>query len=143
MKINNPESVYYWCHKNKIPVFCPSFTDGGMGDALVSSKIEGFIIDVVKDRQRIEEFSMDAHKLGAIICGSGIVKHHILNSSTWREGLDYAVYINTAIEYDASDSGAMVSEGLTWYKIQHTDNAVKIYSEASLIFPVLVAMTFF
>eukprot|EP01130_Rhizamoeba_saxonica_P011171 TRINITY_DN4625_c0_g1_i2.p1 TRINITY_DN4625_c0_g1~~TRINITY_DN4625_c0_g1_i2.p1 ORF type:complete len:250 (-),score=61.27 TRINITY_DN4625_c0_g1_i2:415-1164(-) len=30
-KIDNPESVYYWCHKNKIPVFCPAITDGALG----------------------------------------------------------------------------------------------------------------
>ena len=26
-KINNPDSVYYWCFKNNIPVYCPAITD--------------------------------------------------------------------------------------------------------------------
>ena len=25
-QINNEESVYYWAHKNNIPVFCPAIT---------------------------------------------------------------------------------------------------------------------
>lgn len=31
-KINNEESIYYWCYKNNIPVFCPGITDGAIGD---------------------------------------------------------------------------------------------------------------
>jgi deoxyhypusine synthase len=33
-RINNEESIYYWCWKNEIPVFCPGVTDGAIGDAL-------------------------------------------------------------------------------------------------------------
>ena len=33
-EIDDPSSVYYWCHKNNIPVFCPAITDGSIGDML-------------------------------------------------------------------------------------------------------------
>jgi deoxyhypusine synthase len=33
-KINNKESIYYWCAKNDIPVYCPAFTDGALGDVV-------------------------------------------------------------------------------------------------------------
>ena len=33
-KINNPESIYYWCAKNDIPVYCPAITDGAIGDMM-------------------------------------------------------------------------------------------------------------
>ncbi|WAR30520.1 DHYS-like protein [Mya arenaria] len=33
-EINHPDSVYYWAHKNNIPVFCPALTDGSLGDML-------------------------------------------------------------------------------------------------------------
>lgn len=33
-KIANPASIYYWCWRNNIPVFCPAFTDGSIGDML-------------------------------------------------------------------------------------------------------------
>jgi deoxyhypusine synthase len=29
--------------------------------------------------------------------GGGVPKHHILNSNIWRNGLDYAVYMNTGL----------------------------------------------
>jgi deoxyhypusine synthase len=36
-EINNEESIYYWCYKNKIPVYCPAFTDGAIGDILFTN----------------------------------------------------------------------------------------------------------
>lgn len=28
------ESIYFWCWKNNIPVYCPAFTDGALGDVI-------------------------------------------------------------------------------------------------------------
>ena len=33
-KIQHEESIYYWCWKNDIPVYCPAFTDGALGDVI-------------------------------------------------------------------------------------------------------------
>lgn len=33
-RINHKESIYYWCSKNDIPVYCPAFTDGALGDVI-------------------------------------------------------------------------------------------------------------
>ena len=33
-EINNEESVFYWCWKNNIPVYCPAITDGAVGDMI-------------------------------------------------------------------------------------------------------------
>jgi deoxyhypusine synthase len=33
-KINDERSIYYWCAKNNIPVYCPALTDGAIGDIL-------------------------------------------------------------------------------------------------------------
>jgi deoxyhypusine synthase len=30
--IDNPESVYYWCYKNNIPVYCPVFFKINVGN---------------------------------------------------------------------------------------------------------------
>jgi deoxyhypusine synthase len=34
LEIQNEDSVYYWCSKNNIPVFCPAITDGSLGDMI-------------------------------------------------------------------------------------------------------------
>ena len=85
-KINNPDSVYYWCAKNDIPVFCPAITDGAIGDMLFffSYKCENFVVDVVQDAREINKLAMNAKKSGVLILGGGVVKHHILNANIWR-----------------------------------------------------------
>lgn len=59
-----------------------------------------------------------------------------------RNGADYAVFINTSSEFDGSDAGARPDEAKSWGKIKKTANPVKIYAEATLVFPLLVGETF-
>jgi len=70
------------------------------------------------------------------------VKHHICNANMLRNGADYAVFINTGQEFDGSDSGARPDEAVSWGKISLQAHPVKVYSEATIAFPLLVAMTF-
>jgi len=59
-----------------------------------------------------------------------------------RNGADYSVFLNTASEFDGSDSGARPDEALSWGKIRKEASPVKIYGESTLLFPLLVAETF-
>jgi len=143
-EINNEDSVYYWCWKNKIPVFCPALTDGSLGDMIYvhSFKNPGLIVDIAQDIRKINSETVWAKKSGVIILGGGIVKHHICNSNMLRNGADYAVFINTGQEFDGSDSGARPDEAVSWGKISLQANPVKIYCDASIAFPLVVAKTF-
>ena len=143
-KINNEDSIYYWCWKNKIPVFCPAITDGSIGDMIYffKSKNPDFKIDVAEDIWKINNTSIGKNKTGIIVLGEGIIKHHICNANMFRNGADYAVYINTAPEYDGSDSGALPEEAVSWGKVLPGAEKVKVYCEASLVFPLIVAKTF-
>lgn len=143
-EIDNEESIYYWAAKNKIPVFCPAITDGSIGDMIYfhSYRNPGLILDIVQDVRRLNNIAIRAKHTGMIILGGGVVKHHICNANLMRNGADYAVYINTGCEYDGSDSGARPEEAKSWGKIRKEATPVKIYSEASLVFPLLVAETF-
>jgi deoxyhypusine synthase len=143
-EINNEESVYYWCYKNNIPVFCPSVTDGAIGDTLFfhSFTNPGFKLDLVEDIQRMDLMSLFAVNTGAIILGGATPKHHILNANCMRNGVNFSVFVNTGQPFDGSDSGAKPNEAFSWAKIRLDSSPVKIYGEASLIFPLLVAQTF-
>ena len=59
-----------------------------------------------------------------------------------RNGADFSVYINTASEYDGSDAGARPDEAVSWGKIKLDARPVKIWAEATLVFPILVGETF-
>lgn len=59
-----------------------------------------------------------------------------------RNGANFSVFLNTSSEFDGSDSGARPDEAVSWGKIRMDAKPVKIYAEASLVFPLLVAETF-
>ena len=143
-RVNHEESYLYWAAKNDIPVFCPGMTDGSIGDLFVfqRQKRKDFYIDIVGDHKKITDICLNQEKTGAIVLGGGISKHYVLNANIFREGLDYAVYITTAQEFDASDSGGNQEEAKTWAKIKINAPSVKIKIEASIAFPLLIAGSF-
>src|SRR3989344_9170350 len=143
-KINDKKSIYYWAWKNKIPIYCPCITDGALGDNIYffSFKNPDFVIDSVSDLKWFNDSTLGLEKSGAIILGSGIVKHSILNANMLRNGLDYGVYINTSQEYDGSDSGAMPDEAVSWGKIKPGAESIKVFGDATILFPLLVAESF-
>jgi len=143
-EIDNPESVCYWAYKNNIPVFSPALTDGSIGDMLYfhSYKREGLVLDLVRDIRAVNDEAMKARKTGVIVLGGGLVKHHTMNANLMRNGADFCVYVNTAQEFDGSDSGARPDEAVSWGKIRVDAKPVKVYAEATLVFPLIIAKTF-
>jgi len=143
-KINNEKSIYYWCYKNKIPVFCPALTDGSIGDMMFFNNFRnpGFIVDILGDLVQLNKMALHAKKTGMIILGGGLIKHHICNANLMRNGADFSVYINTAQEFDGSDAGARPDEAVSWGKIKVGAQSVKVYAEVTLVFPIVVAETF-
>mmetsp|Transcript_3251 Transcript_3251/g.9934 ORF Transcript_3251/g.9934 Transcript_3251/m.9934 type:complete len:369 (-) Transcript_3251:105-1211(-) len=143
-EINDESSVCYWAAKNDIPIFCPALTDGSLGDMLFfhSYRNPGLVIDLVQDIRAINRQALSAKRSGMIILGGGVVKHHICNANLMRNGADYAVYMNTANEFDGSDAGAAPDEAVSWGKIRSDGEKVKVSADASLMFPILVSQTF-
>lgn len=145
-EINDESSILYWAYKNDIPIFCPALTDGSLGDMLhfhtFKTSPRRLIIDIVQDIRRINEFARSAKRAGMIILGGGLVKHHIANACLHRDGAESAVYINTAQEFDGSDAGARPDEAVSWGKIKVGADSVKVYCEATVVFPMIVAATF-
>ncbi|GAA5925809.1 deoxyhypusine synthase [Sporobolomyces koalae] len=144
-EINDESSILYWAHKNQIPVFCPALTDGSLGDMMYfhTYKTETPLnVDIVGDIRRLNDLSIKSKKAGMIILGGGVCKHQIANSMLFRNGADYSVYINTGQEFDGSDSGARPDEAVSWGKIKIDGESVKVYADATLVFPMIVAGTF-
>lgn len=180
-EIDNPESIYYWCYKNNIPVFSPAIIDGSIGDMIYFHSyrvLNPLRLDIVQDIRLLNDEAMhsahDQQKTGSkqyfvfssfffllilknyflfsyffliifkgmIILGGGLVKHHICNANLMKNGANFSVFINTASDFDGSDSGARPDEALSWGKIHIDANPVKVYAEASLVFPLIVAETF-
>ncbi|KAI6242859.1 hypothetical protein M3Y99_00194600 [Aphelenchoides fujianensis] len=144
-EIDNEESIYYWAHKNRIPVFCPALTDGSLGDMIYFFNARAATplkIDIAEDVAHINTMAVKSQNTGVLILGGGVVKHHICNANLMRNGANFAVYINTGQEFDGSDSGASPDEAVSWGKLRDGIEAVKVTADATLVFPLLVAKTF-
>ena len=144
LEINNEESYLYWAAKNDIPIMCPGITDGSIGDMLYMHgyNSDSIILDIARDVKVINDLSFASKRTGMVILGGGLPKHHTCNANMIRNGADWSVYINTGLEHEGSDSGAAPDEAVSWGKIKVTADPVKLFSEASLVFPLIVAETF-
>ena len=140
MRICNETSILYWAAKNNIPVYVPGITDGAVGYQLwLFSQDHDFKLNLLKDSGELSDMVYTAKKTGAMIIGGGISKHHTLWWNQFRNGLDYAIYISTAEEWDGSLSGTRPREAVSWGKINAKAKRIMIEGDASVILPIMVA----
>jgi len=134
------DSIMYWCWKNEMPMIVPGITDGAVGYQLWQySQNHKLKIDVLKDEKLLSDLVWNAKKSGALIIGGGISKHHTLWWSQFAKGLNYAVYVTTAQEFDGSLSGARPKEAISWGKINEKAKFVNIEMDATVALPIIFA----
>ncbi len=133
------DAFLYWAWKNKIPVYVPSITDGAVGWQLWLHKIK---IDLFKDEDELAEIFFKKEKIGGIIIGGGISKHHLIWWAQFHDGLDKAVYITSAVEWDGSLSGARLREAISWGKLKERAKHVTVEGDATILLPLLIAGLF-
>jgi len=141
-RIDDENSIVHWAAKNDIPIFVPGITDGSVGSQIwmFRQKHSDFIIDVFKDEEELAAISFEAKKTGALMLGGGISKHHTLWWNQFKEGgLDYVVYITTAVEYDGSLSGARIKEGISWGKVGENADFITIEGDVTVLLPMMMA----
>jgi deoxyhypusine synthase len=138
---NREDSIIYWAYKNRIPIFIPGIMDGAVGSQLwlFWQTHRDLKVNLFVDEQKLSDIVFEAKKTGAFIIGGGISKHHTIWWNQFRDGLDYAVYVTTAQEYDGSLSGARVSEAISWNKVKEDAEHVTIYADATLVLPFMLS----
>jgi len=140
--IDDDNSILRAAHLSGALVFVPGWPDGAFGSALFFEKERGrgVEVDYMADMKKLADifFSREG-KASALIVGGGISKHHTLWWSQFREGLDYVVYLTTAVEYDGSLSGAHPREAISWGKLKPGAERVVVYGDATLTLPIIAA----
>ena len=131
------DSFLFWAQKNNIPVIVPGIMDGAVGSKIwmFSQKHSDFALNMTDDADTLSGLVFKAAKSGALMLGGGISKHHTLWWNQYREGLDYAVYVTTAQEFDGSLSGALVREAISWGKVTQDAKQTTIHAEITTILP--------
>ncbi len=141
LRVKDKKSILYWAARNDIPVFVPGITDGAFGSQLwlFRQMHRDFSVDVLKDEQQISDIVYTSKKAGALMIGGGISKHHVIWWNQFRDGLDYAVYLTTAEEFDGSLSGARVREAVSWGKVKSAAKYVTVEGDATITLPILAS----
>ncbi len=141
---NKEESIIYWSWKNKIPIFIPGIMDGSVGSQLwfFWQNHRDLQVDLFSDEQKLSDIVFEAEKTGALIIGGGISKHHVIWWNQFRDGLDYAVYVTTAQEFDGSLSGARVREAVSWNKVKEDAEYVSVEGDGTLVLPFMISALF-
>jgi len=140
-RVENENSLLHWCARKGVRVYVPGITDGSFGSQLWMywQTHRSLKIDLFSDEQELSDIAFDAEETGALIIGGGISKHHVIWWNQFRGGLDHAVYLTTASEYDGSLSGARVREAVSWGKVKETADQVTVEGDATITLPMIVA----
>jgi len=141
---NADESIVYWAYKNNIPVFVPGITDGAFGFQLFMfwQNHKNFRVNLFKDEKALADIIFTAKNTGALMLGGGISKHHTIWWNQFRDGLNFAVFITTAVESDGSLSGARTREAISWGKINEKAKHITIEGDVTVLLPLMADALF-
>jgi len=140
LRVKDEGSILHQAAKHNVPVFTPGFFDGAFG-ANVFTFANGTknTIDLIKDEVELSNLVFDSKKSGALMVGGGISKHHVIWWNQYKGGLDYAVYVTTASQYDGSLSGARLTEAVSWGKVKEKAHYVTVDGDATVLLPLMLA----
>lgn len=139
-RLKDENSILYQAAKHNVPIYVPGITDGSFGTNLVwFSQDNKFKVDVLADEKELADIAFKNKTTGALMLGGGISKHHTIWWNQFKGGLDYAVYITTATQYDGSLSGARLTEAVSWGKVKESARYVTVDGDATIILPFVLA----
>jgi deoxyhypusine synthase len=142
-RLNDENSFLKQAADRHVPVYAPGLLDSAVGTQLVLySQTRRLELDLLQDERELLDVAFSAERLGALILGGGISKHHVLWFSQFKGGLDYAVYVTTAQEYDGSLSGARTKEAISWGKVKPKARHVTVDGDATVILPLMLASAY-
>lgn len=137
-RMSDNGSILRQAYLNNVPVFNPGILDGAFGTQLsIFSQNHDFKLNLIRDELKLSDIVFDNKVTGALMIGGGISKHHTIWWNQFKNGLDYAVYITTATQFDGSLSGARLTEAVSWGKIKEKAKYTTIDGDATIILPIM------
>jgi deoxyhypusine synthase len=133
-------SILRAAYERNVPVFVPGITDGAVGSQLwlFWQDHKALTLDLFSDEQALSDLVFEAKRTGAVLLGGGISKHHTIWWNQFREGLDAALYLTTAVEWDGSLSGARTREAVSWGKVKPSARHTTVEGDITLLLPLMV-----
>ncbi len=136
----DPNSILGAAYRKGVKVYVPGYVDGAFGtDLFIHSQFTGLTVDLFRDMKELSDAVFQSKVSAALVIGGGISKHHTIWWNQFKEGLDYSVYITTAVEWDGSLSGAKTREAISWGKLKPKGKHVTVYGDATVLLPIIAA----
>jgi deoxyhypusine synthase len=138
-KLEDRHSILRAAYETKTPIIVPGYLDGAFGTALFTywQTHRDLKVNPFRDEEVMANRFFTAKKAVGLLIGGGISKHHTIWWAQFREGLDCAVYVTTAVEYDGSLSGAQPREAISWGKIKPEARHTVVYADATIVLPII------
>ncbi|HUY70299.1 MAG TPA: deoxyhypusine synthase [Candidatus Baltobacteraceae bacterium] len=139
-RITDEGSIVRQAYINNVPIYVPGILDSAFGTQLtIFSQDHDFKLNLIKDELELSNIGFDNKVTGALMLGGGVSKHHVIWWNQFKGGLDYAVYITTASQYDGSLSGARLTEAVSWGKIKEKAKYVTVDGDVTIILPFMAS----
>ena len=139
LMIDDANSILHKAVRNHVKVFSPGLLDSILGLSLWSfAQTEVLQLNPITDVTKMVEMAMTSKKLGVLIVGGGLPKHHTLLASVLREGVDRAVQITADHPEPGGLSGAPLAESISWRKIRRGGKFVDVYGDATICLPLVI-----
>ena len=139
LMVGDQNSILHKAARKNVKVFSPGLLDSIFGLSLWSfAQTEVLQLNPVADVTQMVNMAMSADKIGVLILGGGLPKHHTLLASVLREGVDRAVQITADRPEPGGLSGAPLAESISWRKIRKGGQFVDIYGDATICLPLII-----
>ncbi len=145
-------SLVQTAYENRVPIFCPAFSDSSAGFGLVLHQVERpdhhMSIDSVKDFLELTNVKIQAGTTGLLMIGGGVPKNFAQDTVVCAEIMGhevpmhkYAVQITVADVRDGACSSSTLKEANSWGKVDSSCEQM-VYAEATMALPLLASYAY-
>ncbi|MBL8745490.1 MAG: deoxyhypusine synthase [Phycisphaerae bacterium] len=159
---NHPknESIVLTCHRKRVPIFVPAFSDCSAGFGIVLHQVEraeagkpAVSFDSGKDFRELTQIKLACKDTGLLMLGGGVPKNfaqdivvaaELLNESKGGSARGeigmhkYAIQMTVADSRDGALSGSTLREACSWGKVDIVHEQM-VFGEISALFPLLAS----
>ena len=149
------ESIVLSAWQQKVPIFCPAFSDCSAGFGLVKHQHlaeqagrNPVTLDSAKDFLELTKIKLAHDETGLFMVGGGVPKNFAQDMVVAAEilGKDasmhrYAVQITVADERDGGLSGSTLKEACSWGKVSTTHEQM-VFGEATVLLPLIAGYAY-
>ena len=142
-------SLIETAYDNKVPIFCPAFTDSSAGFGLVMHQEKNpkkcLTIDSIREFRELTEIKIQSKCSGLFMIGGGVPKNFVQDTVVCAELLGkkvdmhkYAVQITVADTRDGACSSSTLREASSWGKVDISKEQM-VFAEATSVLPLIIS----